>query len=128
MNSPTVSILLPVRNEEKNIQELIASILSQDYPDEMDILVVDGMSTDKTREIIAGIKGQHAGINLRILDNPGKIVPTGMNVALREAQGGYIVRIDGHTIIAQNYVRNCVELLRSRGAENVGGRMNAVGF
>ena len=127
MTTPPVSILLPVRNEAKNIHEIISSILNQDYPGEMEILVVDGMSTDDTRVIIAGICSQHAGINLRILDNPGKIVPTGMNIALREAQGEIIIRVDGHCIIAPDYVRRCVAHLLTDGVDGVGGPMQSIG-
>lgn len=127
VTTPPVSILLPVRNEAKNIYEIISSILNQDYPGEMEILVVDGMSTDDTRAIIAGICSQHAGINLRILDNPGKIVPTGMNIALREAQGEIIIRVDGHCIIAPDYVRRCVAHLLKDGVDGVGGPMQSIG-
>jgi len=94
----------------------------------MEILIADGMSTDNTRPIIQELAALHPDIPIKIIDNPGKVVPTGMNLALRQAKGGIIIRVDGHTIIAPDYVRRCVEALQNSDAENVGGRMNAVGL
>jgi len=129
-NLPLVSILLPIRNEAAFIQQGLRAILAQDYPGEMEILIADGMSTDDTREKINSLVASVHGLRstVRILDNPGKIVPTGMNIALRQAKGEIIIRVDGHTIIAPDYVRQCVETLQNSGADNVGGRMNAVGI
>jgi len=101
------------------------SILRQDYPGPIEILVADGMSTDGTREMITGYQANQR--NIQLIDNPGKIVPTGLNAALKLAQGDIIIRVDGHTIIAPDYVRRCAETLLSCTADNVGGRMNARG-
>ncbi|MCP4122006.1 MAG: glycosyltransferase family 2 protein, partial [Bacteroidetes bacterium] len=65
-------------------------------------------------------------ISINVLDNPQKIVPTGINIALRQAKGDIIIRVDGHTIIAPDYVRQCVNAIQGTGADNVGGKMNAV--
>jgi len=128
-NPPLVSIILPVRNESGYIGQGLQAILAQDYPsDRMEILIADGMSTDNTRPIIQELAALHPDIPIKIIDNPGKVVPTGMNLALRQAKGGIIIRVDGHTIIAPDYVRRCVEALKNSDAENVGGRMNAVGL
>lgn len=128
-NPPLVSIILPVRNESGYIGQGLQAILAQDYPsDRMEILIADGMSTDNTRPIIQELAALHPEIPIKIIDNPGKVVPTGMNLALRQAKGGIIIRVDGHTIIAPDYVRRCVEALQNSDAENVGGRMNAVGL
>lgn len=129
-NNPSVSLILPIRNESAYIEQGLQAILAQDYPlDCMEILIADGMSTDDTREKIASLAASVPGLrpSVVILDNPGMIVPTGMNIALRQARGEIIVRVDGHTIIASDYVRRCVEALQRSDAENVGGRMNAVG-
>jgi len=64
--------------------------------------------------------------NLRLVDNPGKIVPTGLNAAIPQARGEIIIRVDGHTIVTPEYVRECVAALQRSGADNVGGRMDAV--
>jgi glycosyltransferase involved in cell wall biosynthesis len=100
-------------------------VLDQDYPAEkMEILVADGMSVDGARQIIQ--EYQHNHNNLRLIDNPGKIVPIGINAALKQANGEIVLRVDGHTLIAPDYVSQCVAALQRSGAENVGGRMDAV--
>ena len=126
---PLVSVLLPIRNESGCIEDCLGAILAQDYdPDRMEILIADGMSTDTTRLRIDAFSTSHPQAKIRILDNPGKIVPTGLNIALQHARGEVIIRVDGHTIIATDYVRQCVEVLRTSGADNVGGRMDAIGI
>jgi len=101
-------------------------VLVQDYPAERyEVIVADGRSTDGTREIVVDLQRDHP--NLRLADNPGLIVPTGLNAALRQACGEIIVRVDGHTEVAPDYVRQCVAALLRSGADNVGGRMHAVG-
>jgi len=122
---PFVSVLMPVRNEAAYIRNAIASILEQDYPSErVEIIIADGISSDNTRQTICRQFGKQ---NLKIIDNPGRIVPTGLNAALQIARGEVIIRVDGHTLIASDYVRHCVEALARTGADNVGGRMNARG-
>lgn len=124
---------MPVRNEARHIQRSLEAVLQQDYPSEcMEILVADGMSSDNTRQVIESVLQAQSSVSglrssVRILDNPGKIVPTGMNAALRQAQGEIIIRVDGHTVVASDYVRQCVNILLDTCAENVGGRMNAIG-
>ena len=93
----------------------------------MQILVVDGMSTDGTRQIINNLIAHYPHHSITLLDNPGRIVPIGMNIALRQACGEIIIRVDGHTVIAPDYVRQCVETLQRTCADNVGGKMNAIG-
>ena len=122
---PTVSVLAPCRNEAGFIQEAVQSILSNDYPpDRVEILVLDGMSTDGTREIVARISAAHPRV--RLLDNPHRIVPTAMNIGIGEAQGEYIIRIDCHAEFARDYLRKCVEVSRRTGAANVGGYWQTV--
>jgi glycosyltransferase involved in cell wall biosynthesis len=123
-----VTLILPIRNESAYIEKSLHSLLVQDYPfDQMEILIADGMSTDDTRAIIQDFAVLHSQLQIHILDNLGKIVPTGINTALGQAKGDIIIRIDGHTLIALDYVRQCVETLQRTGADNVGGKMNAIG-
>ena len=123
-----VSAIFPIRNESAYIEQGLRAMLAQDYPaNRMEILIANGMSTDNTCEIIARIASQHPQYDIRVLDNPSRIVPTGINITLRQAKGEIIIRVDGHTIIAPDYVRQCVEALQRTGADNVGGKMNAVG-
>ncbi|MDE3066471.1 MAG: glycosyltransferase family 2 protein [Verrucomicrobiota bacterium] len=120
--NPLVSIVLPCRNEQGYIQDCLQSILHQEPPDGgLEILVADGMSTDGTREYLEQMAGEHPQV--RVLDNPGRIVSTGLNAAIRAARGDVILRMDAHTIYAPDYVRQCLSVLRETGADNVGGPM-----
>ena len=122
-----VTVIMPIRNESGFIGRSLGAVLTQDYPhDQLEVLIADGMSTDATRDVIAQLIKTHPTVRVRVVDNPEKIVPTGINRALALAKGDVIVRVDGHTIIAPDYVRQCVTLLQSTGADNVGGRMEAV--
>jgi succinoglycan biosynthesis protein ExoA len=123
---PSVTVIIAIRNESLHIEKTLSLIFDQDYPGpKMEVIVADGMSNDGTREILETCKRRYP--NLRVLDNPGKIVSTGLNRALQLATGEIIVRVDGHTAIARDYVRQCVEELQRTGADNVGGKMSAFG-
>lgn len=123
-HDPPIIIILPIRNESRHIARTLESILAQDYPaEQMDILVVDGMSNDGTRQIVSEFAQRESRVHL--LDNPQRIVPTAMNKGIRAARGAIIVRVDGHTVIERDYVRRCVEALSTTGADNVGGPMRA---
>jgi glucose-1-phosphate thymidylyltransferase short form len=127
--SPFVSVLMPIRNEAEFIERSLGAVLMQDYPpDRMEVLISDGMSTDATRAIIESVKRNNPNICVLLLDNVGHAVSAGMNVALARARGEVIVRVDGHTLIARDYVRKCVDALEQSGASNVGGPMNAIGL
>jgi len=121
-HNPLVSIVLPCRNEQGYIQACLQSALDQEPPQgEVEILVADGMSTDGTREYLEQMAKQHP--QLRVLDNPGRIVSTGLNAAIRAARGEIIVRMDAHTRYAPDYVRQCLAVMNETGADNVGGPM-----
>ena len=123
---PFVTVILPVRNEARSVRACLRSVLEQDYPAErMEILVADGRSEDGTRDLIA--QAARSDARIRMVDNPGRIVPTGLNAALRESRGEVIVRVDGHTQIARDYIAQSVEALRRTGADVVGGGMRPVG-
>jgi succinoglycan biosynthesis protein ExoA len=124
--SPFISIIIPMRNEGDHIRPCLEAALGQDYPAErMEILVVDGCSTDHSREVVAQYIQRHA--HLRLLDNPRRTTSAALNVGIRAARGKYVVRIDAHTVVAADYVRQCVTLLESSGAANVGGQMRPMG-
>ncbi len=117
---------MPVRNEGSFIERSLGAVLAQDYPrDRIEIIVADGLSTDGTREIMKAMREKNPIMTL--VDNPGKIVSTGLNAALRLAKGEIVVRVDGHTVIACDYVRECVTALEQSGADNVSGPMRAIG-
>lgn len=121
-----VSVVIPVLNEEKYIDGCIASIVKQDYPKEqLEILFIDGLSTDGTREILKKASSQFKWI--KIFDNEKKIIPCAMNVGIMAAEGIYIVRMDVHTEYSTDYISKCIEVLKKTGAENVGGPVVARG-
>jgi len=123
---PLISVIMPVRNEAAFIRRSLGSVLAQDYPpNRFEVLVADGQSTDGTCDVVRSFMANRP--NLRVVENPGRIVSAGFNAALREAKGEIIVRVDGHTEIAADYLSQCVAELQRTGAGNVGGRMIAVG-
>lgn len=125
---PQVTVIMPIRNEAGFIEYSIGSVLEQDYPsDLMEIIIADGMSTDKTRQIIMKKANENGQVAVRMIDNPELIVPTGFNAALQIAKGDVIIRVDGHTTIDPDYIRQCVSELKRTEAANVGGRMDACG-
>ncbi len=116
-----VSVICPIYNEEKYITKCIESVLEQDYPTEdLEILFVDGLSTDKTRKIVSDYATRYNQI--RLLDNPHRIVPYAMNIGIKAAKGDIIIRLDGHVEYPTNYISKCVHYLMTLpNAENVGG-------
>jgi succinoglycan biosynthesis protein ExoA len=128
MKNPFVTLILPIRNESAYIEHALTALLKQDYPSDcMEILIVDGMSMDDTRSLIQNFSEAYPSLHIRILDNPGRIVPTGMNIALREAKGEVVIRVDGHCLIAPDYVSKCVDHLKKDGVDGVGGPMESIG-
>jgi glycosyltransferase involved in cell wall biosynthesis len=123
---PVVTLIMPVLNEAASIRASLGAVLSQDYPaDRLEILIVDGGSSDGTREIAGEMIG-HRSL-ARLLENPGRIQAAALNVGILAAQGEIIVRVDGHTLIAPDYVSQCVSSLVQGEAENVGGLMRPIG-
>jgi succinoglycan biosynthesis protein ExoA len=124
-NVPFVSVIMPVRNEASSIATSLESVLAQDYPaDRFEVLVIDGMSSDGTVDVVRKLTAQPQHLSVHL--NPAGIAPAAMNIGIRHARGSVIVRVDGHTRIACDYIRTCVEQLARTGADNVGGRMDAV--
>lgn len=118
--TPDVTVILPCRNEARYIGACLDSLLAQRLGgSELEVLVVDGMSTDGTRETVSARAAADAHVSL--LDNPQHIVPTGMNLALRRAQAPVIARMDVHCVYPPDYLASCLHALRESGADNVGG-------
>lgn len=119
-NIVLVSIIIPCRNEEKFIRTCLDSIISNDYPkDKLEVLVVDGMSEDRTREIIIEFCKNNTFIKL--IDNDKKIVPAALNIGIKEARGKFVIRMDAHTAYQTNYISKCVSSMSKYNADNVGG-------
>ncbi len=120
-----VSILIPCRNERKFIEICLESIIGNDYPkDQLEVLVVDGMSEDGTREVVERYAQRYSYIKL--LDNLKKITPAALNVGIANAKGQIIVRMDSHARVRNDYISRAVESLYKYGADNVGGNMETV--
>ena len=116
-----ISVVIPVYNEERYIEDCLNSLLLQDYPKEkMEWIFVDGMSTDKTRELINGYISKYPSL-IRLLDNPNRTVPYAMNIGIASAKGTYIIRLDAHAEYSQDYISKCVYYLDTTDADNVGG-------
>ena len=100
-----ISLVCPIYNEEKYIDVFLKSIIKQDYPKkEMEVLLVDGMSTDNTRNIISKYLKKYPLIHL--LDNPQRTSSYAMNTGIKAAQGEYIIRMDAHGV-HYTYGRPC---------------------
>lgn len=117
---PKVSVLIPVRNEVAFVEPCLASVLAQDYPmSQVEILVVDGLSDDGTRQVVEEFVRRSSSV--RLIDNPGRIVPTALNTAILAARGQWLIRVDAHSVYPPDYLRRCVEAAQRTGADNVGG-------
>ncbi|NLG97953.1 MAG: glycosyltransferase family 2 protein [Chloroflexi bacterium] len=119
---PLVSIIVPCYNEQATIRLLLDAIRCQTMPNsDMEVIIADGLSTDRTRDIIAEYQSEHPDLAICLVDNPRRIIPAALNCALRAARGEYIIRLDAHSVPAQDYVERCVESLKMARGENVGG-------
>jgi len=119
---PTVSIIVPCYNEQETIRLLLDAICAQDYPlDRLEVVIADGLSSDRTREQIAMFQKEKPGLAVRVVDNPRRTIPAALNRAIEAAQGEWIVRLDGHSKPAPNYVSRCVSALEQGLGDNVGG-------
>ena len=108
--SPYVSIIMPIRNEADFIERALRSILDNDYPAEkMEILVVDGMSDDGTRETVERLSRTDGRV--KMLSNPRRIVPAAMNIGLKDARGDLFIRVDGHAEIPADFISKSIQCL-----------------
>lgn len=120
---PRVSIIVPCYNERETIRQLLDAIRRQTFPArEMEVIVADGLSTDGTRHEIALFQGAHPELEVKVVDNPRRIIPAALNRALENACGEIIVRLDAHSAPRGDYVEQCVAALEAGRGENVGGQ------
>jgi succinoglycan biosynthesis protein ExoA len=118
----TVSIIIPCYNEQATIRLLLEAIYNQTYPrSAMDVIIVDGMSADRTREEIANFQREHSDLRLQIIDNPTRFIPAGLNRGISVATGQIFIRLDGHAVPSIEYVEHCVRDLIAGLGVNVGG-------
>ena len=130
-----VSIIIPVYNEEKFIAKCLDSVLEQDClrlhqdfggqaKDKLEVLVIDGMSKDKSKGIITSYAKKHPFIKL--LENPKRITSCALNIGIKQSKGGIIVRLDAHTSYGKDYISKCVAYLLKHNADNVGGIISII--
>ena len=119
---PLVSVIVPCYNEETTIGQLLDGVYAQTFPlADMEVIIADGYSEDNTRQVITTYQAAHPDLVLRLVDNPKRNIPAGLNRAIQAAQGKYLVRLDAHSKPYPDYVRLCVADLEAGCGENVGG-------
>ena len=118
-----ISVIIPCRNEKSHIGDFLRTVHSQELEPgwTLEVLVADGLSDDGTRDILGRYR------DVQVIENPDRIVSTGLNAAIAAATGEIIVRMDVHTSYASDYIRQCVYVLQETGADNVGGPWVAKG-
>ncbi|HWQ28849.1 MAG TPA: glycosyltransferase family 2 protein [Dehalococcoidia bacterium] len=124
---PFVSVIVPIRNEERHIERCLAALGEQDYPrDRFEVIVVDGESTDRTRPLVERFMAEST-LDVTLLSNPAKRTAPGLNIGLQRARGDVIIRVDGHCIVAPDFITESVAALEWSGADCVGGPITSVG-
>ena len=120
-----VSVIVPCRNEAAHIAAFCASATAQRLPPawSLEVVVADGRSDDGTRALLDALATRDP--RFAVIDNPRRIVSTGLNAAIARARGEVIVRMDVHTTYAPDYVAQCLAALEASGADNVGGPWRA---
>jgi succinoglycan biosynthesis protein ExoA len=121
-----VSVVMPVRNEERYLEESVRHILGQDYEGEMELIIAVGPSRDRTAELAHRLAAAEPRIT--VVDNPTGQRPAAMNIALRVCHHAVVIRVDGHAMLPPGYVQTAVATLQATGAVNVGGIMAAEGI
>ena len=123
---PLVTVVVPMMDEERHIEDCLASVLRQTYAaDRIEVLVIDGGSHDRGPELVRDLAAHDARV--RLIDNPRRIQTVAFNVAIREGRGEYLALVSAHGAIPEEYIAHCVEVMEATGADNVGGRTAAVG-
>ncbi|HTJ68839.1 MAG TPA: glycosyltransferase family 2 protein [Actinospica sp.] len=122
---PTVSVIMPVLDEERYLADAVRHILAQDYPGEIELVIALGPSRDRTDAIAAELCA--ADPRVRTVPNPTGKTPAALNAAIAASRHEIVVRVDGHGLLAPGYIAAAVRLMRETGAANVGGVMHAEG-
>ncbi len=119
---PLVSVIIPCYNEQATIRLLLEALYQQSYPREkLEVILSDGMSTDNTRAEVARFQADFPDLSVSVVDNAQRSIPSGLNRAIEAAQGVYIVRLDAHSVPAQDYIERSVSALQAGEGDNVGG-------
>ena len=111
---PLVSVIVPCRNEEKHIRLCLEAILANDYGvNNIEIIVIDGLSTDNSVREIKEVQRQRPDSQIRIISNVLKITPVSFNLGIRESKGQYILIVGSRHILARNYIETCLDILNN---------------
>jgi succinoglycan biosynthesis protein ExoA len=121
---PAVSVVLPVLNEEDHLRSAVSSVLDQDYPGAIQVVLAIGPSKDRSAQVAAELA---ADPRVVVVANPTGRTPNGLNLAVAASSHPIVARVDGHSVIPRDYLTRAVELLERTGADNVGGLMSARG-
>ena len=120
--SPKVSIIVPCYNEQSTIRLLLEALCEQTYPRaDMEVIIADGLSTDRTRDAIAAFQRDINDLSIRVVDNPKRSIPSALNRGIQVAGGEILIRLDGHSKPYPDYVANCIAAHRAGHGDNVGG-------
>jgi GT2 family glycosyltransferase len=125
MEFPPVSVVMPVRNEERHLAESVRHVLGQDYPGELELVLAVGPSADRTEELARELAAAHPRVT--VVPNPSGKIPAALNAAVRAARHQVIARVDGHALLPAGYLTAGVTALIETGAADVGGVMAAEG-
>lgn len=119
-NKFTISLIVPCRNEEIYIDRCLNSVIEQDYPmDNLEVLVVDGMSKDKTLQIVENYREKL--LSIKILKNPKKTTPYAFNLGINYSKADIIMIMSAHSTLGKDYISKCVKYLDKHDVGNVGG-------
>ncbi len=122
---PSVSVVMPIRNEERHLRAAVERVLDQHYPGELEVVLSVGPSTDDSLAVAHQLADDDPRIT--VVDNPTGFTPAALNIAIATAKHDIIVRVDGHGELNPGYIAHAVDTLESTGAANVGGLMDAQG-
>ena len=118
-----ITVIVPCYNEQATISLLLNALYHQSYPrSELEVVIADGMSTDRTRELINVFQINHPDMSIQVIDNQARIIPAGLNRAIEAARGEFIIRLDAHSIPDCDYIHHCINALESGKGDNVGGK------
>jgi GT2 family glycosyltransferase len=122
---PSVTVMMPVRNEQHHLQKAVESVLAQNYPGQLEIILAIGPSVDETERVANELAKKH--ISIKLIQNPKGLTTVGLNLAIAKSSGEVIIRVDAHSQLAENYIVRGVEILRETSSVLVGGIMKAKG-
>ena len=122
---PSVSVVMPVLQEERHLAAAVGRVLAQDYPGDLDVVLAVGPSKDRTQEVADSLAA--ADPRVLVVPNPSGRTPDALNAGIAASHAQVVVRVDGHAELSDGYIRTAVAELERVGADNVGGIMDAQG-